>query len=197
MAIRQVDETEFLNAQNVVAAVNEMLANKEARTMLLKARKTANPNVSIPEIDAAAPVQSEISELRKVLAEQADERKREREEAAASRALEAQQRTYEKQERSLRDAGWREEGIAEIKKHALERGIPDLEVAAAHWEKLHPPSDVVQPSGSGSWSFLDGTPDDDTFVKAMIASKGEDEVALNKEISATLKEFRSQQAARR
>ena len=197
MAIRQVDETEFLNAQNVVAAVNEMLANKEARTMLLKARKTANPNVSIPEIDAAAPVQSEISELRKVLAEQAEERKREREEAAAARALEAQQRTYEKQERALRDAGLREEGIAEIKKHALERGIPDLEVAAAHWEKLHPPADVVQPSGSGSWSFLDGAPDDDTFVKAMIASKGEDEVALNKEISATLKEFRSQQAARR
>jgi hypothetical protein len=40
---------------------------------------------------------------------------------------------------------------------------------------------------------MDNIPDDDKFVKAMIASKGEDEGALNAEINAALKDFRAQQ----
>ena len=38
----EIDESELLNQQTVVKAVNSMLANPEARKLLLKARKTAD-----------------------------------------------------------------------------------------------------------------------------------------------------------
>ena len=50
---------------------------------------------------------------------------------------------WERQRRTLRDGGWREEGITAVEKLAQERGIPDLEVAAAFFEKQNPPAQPV------------------------------------------------------
>jgi len=197
MATREVDESEFLSSQSVVRAVNAMLANKDSRKLLLQARKVADPSAVIPEIDAAAPVQSEMAEIRKLMAEQAAERAAEKAERDQQAQIDKFTAGWEKQKAQLRNNGWRDEGIAEIEKHAQERGIADLEVAAAHWEKLHPPSDPVQPNGSGSWGFFDAPKDDETFVKAMIDSRGDDENALNAEISAALKDYRGQVAGNR
>ncbi len=211
MATREVDESEFLASQATIRAVNGMLANPAARKLLLQARKTADPNAVIPEIDAAAPINSTLDEIRAAMAAEkqaaADERtaakaEREAEKAAREAEKEAERQAklvadfeanWTRQKAALRQEGWRDEGIAEIVAHAEKNGIADLEIAAAHWEKLHPPAEPVQPNSTGSWGFMDNIPDDDKFVKAMIASKGEDEGALNAEINAALKDFRAQQ----
>jgi len=191
----QVEETELANLRAVADFVSKGLSNKEARKLLLQARKAVDPNAVIPEIDAAAPVLSQVEELRSLVSEQ----KKLMEQEAAARAEEKQlaefRSNWDRQKAALRNAGWRDEGIAEVEKHAQERGIGDLEIAAAHWEKLHPPAEPVQPSGSGSWGFFDQPGEDDKFVKAMMESHGEDESALNAEINATLREVRSQTAA--
>lgn len=212
MATREIDESEFLASQATIRAVNGMLANPASRKLLLQARKTADPNAVIPELDAAAPINSTLEEIRAAMAAEkqaaAEERaaaRKEREEEKAAAAAEKQaaeqaklvadfEANWVKQKASLRQEGWRDEGIAEIVAHAEKNGIADLEIAAAHWEKLHPPAEPVQPNSTGSWGFMDNIPDDDKFVKAMIASKGEDEGALNAEINSALKDFRSQQA---
>jgi hypothetical protein len=212
MATREIDESEFLASQATIRAVNGMLANPASRKLLLQARKTADPNAVIPEIDAAAPINSTLEEIRAAMAAEKQAAADERAAAKAEREAEKQARAEEKeaekqakmiadfeanwtrQKAALRQEGWRDEGIDEIVAHAEKNGIADLEIAAAHWEKLHPPSEPVQPNSTGSWGFMDNIPDDDKFVKAMIASKGEDEGALNAEINSALKDFRSQQA---
>ncbi len=215
MAKVEVDESDFLASQATIRAVNGMLANPEARKLLLQARKKADPSVAIPEIDAAAPIQSSVdafkTEMAAALAAEREARaadlKSEREALAAMRAeREAEkeaakqaaliadfQNNWNRQKAQLRADGWRDEGIEAIEKHAQERGIADLEIAAAHWEKLHPPAEPVTPNGSGSWGFMEGNDENDKFVKAMIESRGEDEAALQTEINAALKDFRSQQ----
>ncbi len=215
MATREIDESEFLASQATIKAVNEMLAHPEARSLLLHARKKANPSVVIPEIDAAAPIQNSVAAFKAEIAAEmkadrearaaelkaerdareamAAERKAEKEAAAQAELVSKFHAEWDRQKGQLRADGWRDEGIAAIEKHAQERGIADLEIAAAHWEKLHPPAEPVTPNGSGSWGFMDGAPDDDKFMKAMIESRGEDDAALNSEINAALKDFRGQQ----
>lgn len=197
MAVRQVDEAEFLNAQAVMRAVDMMMADKDARKLLLQARKKSDPKAVIPELDAAEPVNAEVAEIRKMLSEQKEVMAAEKAEREQQARLAEFAKGWEKQRSKLRGDGWRDEGIEGIEKLAQERGIPDLEVAAAYFEKLHPPAEPVQPNGTGSWGFFEGNSEDDTFIKAMIASKGDDEGALDREIAATLKDFRSQTGARR
>jgi hypothetical protein len=197
MAVREIDESEFLNYRAVSGVVNQILNHKDARKLMLQARKLADPTAVIPEIDAAAPVQSELAEVRKLLAEDKAAREAEKAEREQQARINEFQRGWDRQKSSLRNAGWSDEGIASIESHAQERGIPDLEVAAAHWEKLHPPAEPAQPSSGSSWNFFDTPKDDDTFVKGMISSRGEDDNVLNAEISAALKDFRSQTNSRR
>ena len=197
MAVREVDESEFLNAQAVVTAVNKMMGDKDARKLLLQARKKSDPSAVIPELDAAEPVNAQVNEIRAMLAEEKAAREAEKAERAQAAQVAEFTRSWERQKNTLRQAGWRDDGIDAIEKMAQDRGIPDLEAAAALFEKLHPPAEPVQPNGHGSWGFFDGNAEDDTFIKSMIASKGDDEGALDREIKATLKDFRSQTGARR
>jgi hypothetical protein len=198
MATVQIDESELLNQQRVLAKVNNMLAHPEARKLLLRASKIQDPAANIPEIDAAAPVLTEVDALKKALAEDKAERKAEREAEAQERAMAQARATVASQKQRLREQGWRDEGIEEIEKFATERGVPDLEIAASHWEKLHPPSEPATPNGSGSWGFFDDqqADNDKKFVESMINTKGEDEGALNSEIRAALAEVRGQRVGR-
>jgi hypothetical protein len=169
-----------------------MLANPSARKMLLQARKLSDPSVVIPEIDAAAPVNATLDEIKKQLAEDKAERAAERAAAEQQRQVDKFTQGWERQKSLLRSQNWSDEGIAAVEQHAHDRGIPDLEIAAAHFEKLHPPSEPVTSSSTGSWGFMENNAEDDTFVKAMIESQGNDEAALDREIAASLKDYRAQ-----
>lgn len=190
MALIQIEEAELLQQKNVIDTLNKMLGNPEARRKVLEARKITDPNVSIPELDAAAPLNGALDEIKKTLAEERKARETEKSERDQQRRLDEFNATLDRQRDTLRRAGWTEEGLSEVQKHAAERGIPDLEVAAAHYEKLHPPADPVQPNGSGSWGFFEEPPAEDTFMKSMLESHGNDERALNSEIQKALAETR-------
>ena len=106
MAIKEIDETEYASLVGIKRTVDAMLAKPDARKLVLNAQKLVNPNVSIPEIDAAAPVQAEIAETQKTLAEIRKEMADER----AARALEKQtekfERDWEAQKGRLRAEGF-------------------------------------------------------------------------------------------
>lgn len=197
MAVRQIDESELLQYDAIKRAVDGMLANPESRKLVLQARKLSDPSVVIPELDAAAPIENELTKLRSEMAADREERARLKQEAAEQKQIEKFEAGWNRQKAALRRSGWSDEGIQAVEAHAQERGLGDLEVAAAHWEKLHPPAEPAQSSGSGSWSFFDKPAENDTFVKDMIESRGEDESSLNAEISAALRDFRGQTGARR
>lgn len=191
MALVQVEETELLQSRQIAEALTKIAAKPEARRKMLEARKLAEPNVAIPELDAAAPVNEALAEIRKELAEERAALKKQREEEAEQRKIAEFRDRWNGQKSQLRSSGWTDDGIAEVEKHAQERGIADLEIAAAHYEKLHPPAEPVTPNGSGSWGFFgEQQAEDDTFVKSMVESRGLDEGALNKEIGLAIREAR-------
>lgn len=191
MPLVQIDETELANLQGVTRAVTQIMGHKEGRSLMLQARKLADPSAVIPEIDAAAPLKAELDAIRAELRterEARDAAKAEREEAQRLRAF---QREWDRQRQALRTQGWTDEGLGKVEEHAKERGIADLEAAAAHWEKLNPPPPPESPRGSGGWNFFGGKQEDDgAFVKALLQSGGENEAALDREIQAALSEAR-------
>ena len=194
MAVREIDETELLAYEQIKGVVAQIQNNPKARALLQQAHKMVNPKAPDPQPDpldaAVSPVKSEVAEIKAML--EADRAAR-----ADAERLAAFRSTWDNQKAQLRRAGWTDEGIEAVAAHAQERGIPDLEVAAAHYEKLHPPAEIAKPGGGG-WNFFDQKPEEDKFVDAMVASRGDDAVALDREINAALTEFRSQnQAARR
>lgn len=190
----EIDESELLNLRGVNEVVSAMLANPQSRPLVLRARKIQDPKAPIPEIDAAAPLHGAMEAIRK---EFGDWRKEQNERDTKREAEETTRKFtegWERQKDALRQEGWRADGIAEIEKFALERGVADLELAAAGYEKLHPPSEPVSSNGFGSWDFF--TPsegDQKNFIDKMMESRGEDEGALRAETHKALTEFRSQQ----
>lgn len=192
--IVEIDESELLNLRGVNEVVGAILANPQSRPLMLRARKIQDPKAPIPEIDAAAPMHHALQAVRNEVAEwrkEQTEREQKREAEEVSRKWTAD---WERQKQSLREQGWRADGIAEIEKFAIERGVADLELAAAGYEKLHPPSEPVSGNGYGSWDFFTPTEGEQTgFIEKMMASRGDDEGALRAETHKALQEFRSQQ----
>lgn len=188
-----VDESAWLSRSAVDEAVSKMLAHPKARKMVLQAQKMVNPEAVIPELDAAEPINSELAEVKRMIAEEAAARRAEAEARNQEKQLQQFQQGWERQKAQLRQAGWQDQGITAIEKFAHDNGIGDLSIAADAWERRNPPPSPETPNGAGGWNFFDNVlgDQDDKFVEKMIASRGEDEAALNAEINATLKEYRA------
>lgn len=189
----EIEEAELLAREQVFQAVNQMMNDPKARPYLLRARKEADPNASVPEIDNLAPVVRVLGDFKKELAEERAARAKEREEEANQRRLEQATRQVEEVRGRLKASGWTADGIAAVEKLAEERGIFDLEAAAALHEKMNPPPPPAEPNGMGSWGFFEGADQEgsDKFVKAMLESGGDDEGALGREVRAALTDYRN------
>jgi hypothetical protein len=190
----EIDESELLNLRGVNDVVSQMLANPQSRQLVLRARKIQDPKAPIPEIDAAAPMHHAVESVRKEFAEWRKEQAERDQKREAEETTRKFTEGWERQKDGLRQQGWRPDGIAEIEKFALERGVADLELAAAGYEKLHPPAEPVSNNGFGSWDFFTPSEGDQAgFIEKMMASRGDDEGALRQETHKALQEFRSQQ----
>jgi hypothetical protein len=190
----EIDESELLSLRGVNEVVSAMLANPQARPLVLRARKIQDPRAPIPEIDAAQPFNHAMEAVRREIGDWRKEQHERDQKREAEETTRKFTENWERQKDSLRQQGWRSDGIAEIEKFALERGVADLELAAAGYEKLHPPAEPLNTNGYGSWDFF--TPsegDQQNFIEKMMASRGDDEGALRAETHKALTEFRSQQ----
>jgi hypothetical protein len=187
----EVEESDLLASAQTVKAVQAMLANPKARSLLLNAQKIINPNAVIPEIDAKAPIEAEIAkerEARLALEKRLDDEKAANEAAAKTRSFKDK---WEADKADLRRQGYTDEGVSKIEKLAEERGIPSLEAAAALFDKLNPPATVAAPSGGiGGWDLFQPAAEEDTNMKKLLESKGEDNMALNSMINSALTEVR-------
>lgn len=186
----EIDETEFLNLKGTHNVIQAMLQHPEASRLLLQARKVQDPNAKV--IDPMAPMTAAVTEIK---SEFAAWRKAQEEQTAARDAAEVTarfQQEWNDKKTVLREQGWRADGIAEVEKFAQERGIADLEAAAAYYEKLHPPAEPVTPNGYGSWDFFQAEGGDSkTYVDRLMEARGEDEGALRSEAGNALREYRA------
>lgn len=188
MASVEIDENELIANRELVTMVNRMLAHPESRRMLQMARKKAEPNVMIPELDAQEPVMDEVrqtkAELAAIRKELADER--------AAQAENSNRRKAEKQwnagRSKLRDSGYLDDGIERVEKLMEERGIADHEAAAALFEKINPTPEAVTPNGFGMFDLRAPESQKDDNLRMLFS--GDEDGFLRKMIPETLAEVR-------
>lgn len=193
MPLIEVDEEEVRKARSLRDTVAAIWNDPTTKLEFQKVVKKKFPGAVTPELDAAAVVESqtggvtkEVEELKKQIA--AD--KAEREQQDKLRSLET---NYAAGFDKLRRNGWTEEGIEGVKKIMEEKGILDHDIAAAYFEKQHPPQDLISPNGrTGAWNFMDDVREDESDLKKLIESKGENNALLDKMAREALTEVRGQ-----
>lgn len=142
-------------AAGVEAAWNKMLSGPQ-RAALLRAYKEAYPDAAVPEIDAAAPILSEVEKLRKEWQDEREAAKKEADEKRAKEREEQANTTVASGRRMLRaDKKLDDEGVAAVEKIMQDLGIPNYEVAYNHWKAQQPPDPTPLPSAYGNARSLD------------------------------------------
>ena len=198
MATVEVDELEFQQNKRLRDEVAKIMANPKAKKKLLEADKIINPEKKIPEIDDQTETEKALAAQQKAF----EDYKKEQEEKEAKREQENTLRGLKSKRdegiAALKRDGWMKESIEEVEKIMDEQGILDPAIAAAYYEKLHPPADPIVPGGAGAWNFLEPTTtdDQDAYTKKLFETKGDNmgNLALH-EARKTLAEMR--QRARR
>lgn len=186
----EIDENELVQLRRLQGVAQKITANPEAKKLLEKAYKTVEPNAQTPTLDQEKLIQEPLSEANKriqALEEQVRKDKEDRENQSKLAQLNDQ---VEKGFSKLRADGWQEDGIKKVDELMKEKGILDPLIAAAYVEKSMPRPEPVTPSGSGSWSFIDGVQDGEADLKKLIDSKGQSEPLADKMARDALNEFR-------
>ena len=190
MAAVEIDEVELLRLRKQDQTVHALMGNPKAKKKIFEAYKEVDPNARIPELDAEEAAKKPVAELQDTVAKlqkQIDDDKAEREKTAKLGSLSQQ---IETGKAKLRREGWTDEGIAAVEKVMEEKGTTDIEVAAAYYEKQHPPQVPVTPRGQGAWGFVEGVQDDEKDLKSLIESKGQNEMQADQMARKVLNEFR-------
>ncbi len=190
MALIEVEEGEYRKLQSEhanfkpsKAVLDRLGANPKTRGQILRLLKEDNPNLVIPEIDAAAPF---VEELGKTKAEIAALQKQiaDDKEAAAKTKREADvDGRIDEGRAMLRKLGYNDDGIKGVEELMQKRGNFDYEAAEALFERMnHQPESIIPGSNYGRDSGLFDPPADNPWVDALKwkGSKGAQAKAINR-----------------
>ncbi len=187
----EIDETELLRSQQLRQTVEKILAHPEGRELVERAHKLVDPNAKTPALDAKKAVIEPIDEVKKQLADfiKAQNESNEKRDAEAKR-IELKSR-FETGIATLRQRGWTDEGIKAVEKLAEEKGLLDPLDAADIYEKRNPPPIPSTPTG-GAWNFpeVPSAADANSYEKALLESKGQNDIIAEREALAVLNEIR-------
>jgi len=186
----ELSEVEIQRLQTQDRTLHSLMGNPKAKKKILEAYKAANPEASIPELEieeaAKAPVmalEKDIADLKKQLADEKAENEKNAKLAKLGDSIESGMT-------KLRQAGWFDEDLKKLREVMDERGIVDVDIAAAYYEKQHPPQEVVTPRGVGGWNFIDNVQDGEKDLQKLLETKGNSEVLADKMARDALNEHR-------
>ena len=189
----EVDEEDLVRSEQLRNTLGAIMRNPKAKLLAQQAHKLVDPNAITPELDAATAQNDSISGAEKKINEFiAAQEKRDADKAEADRLAKLNS-DFESGRRSLKSQKWTDDGIKKLEEFMEQKGILDHEIAAAAFEKLHPPPTPVTPGGSGSWNFLDlPTEGADADLQKLIESKGENSALIDKMAHEAINEVRGQ-----
>ena len=188
----EIDEDELTALQRVTAVVNNVMKNPKAAVLVEQALKTVDPNAKTPNMDREAAVAAPVDDIRKEFSEYKKQQEADKLAADNQRKLDAIQVNVTEGIGRLRRAGWTDDGIAGVQKTMEERGIIDVDIAAAYYEKQHPPQAPMTPGGSGAWNFMEMPDSTDADLKKLVETKGESVALIDKMAHDALQEVRGQ-----
>jgi len=145
-----------------------------------------------PALDAYKAQNEPIQEVKKQLSEFMEAQKTEKADREKAEKLAKLNSDFESGRKSLKSQKWTDDGIKKLEEFMEQKGILDHEIAAAAFEKLHPPQTPVVPGGNGSWNFFDAPVDGDADIKKLIESKGENTALVDKMAHEAIMETRGQ-----
>lgn len=194
----ELTEEEYRNLKSLQGTVQNMLKNPKSAVLLEKAHKEIDPKAPTPRLDAEAERLALLEEPNKRVAalearleaEETARVKRENDAKIASLAA-----RHEQAFAALRKQRWTEDGIAGLKKMMEEKGIIDVEIAAAAYERLHPPAEPLQQGRIGGFNLFEPASDEDADWKKLLETKGESEPLVDNLARKALNEHRQAMAA--
>lgn len=185
----EVDEAELAAKNRVVSFVNLALNNPKTRTRVLEIQKELDPTFTAPELQQRAYVDERLGAIETLIREDQETRRKadtERETAQQKRELETRWFAGRK---SIRDAGYTEEGVGQLEEFMEQNGIVDHGIALPAFERLHPPPPPVA-TGDNRWGFFDTQTTENPDLKSLFEGREED--FLRTQIAATLADVRGQ-----
>lgn len=188
----EIDEVELRGLHKLKQTVQTIIANPAAKKLVEQAHKMVDPNALTPALDQEKVINEPINAALARMAELQKTIEDERAERAKADKLNAVGSKIDTGLAKLRSEGWTEEGITGVRKLMDDNGIIDPEIAASHFEKLHPPQLPSNPSGTGAWNFMEQVSDGEADLKKLIETKGESQIHLDKMARDALNEVRGQ-----
>lgn len=188
----EVDEEQLLFDTKLRNTVASMMKHPKAKLLVQEAHKMVDPEAITPDLDNAKIAQEPVKQLAEKFDAFVAETKKDKEEREKAEKLAKLNDNFENGRKMLKAQKWTEDGIKKLEEFMEQNGIINHEVAAAAFEKLHPPATPVVPSSTGSWNFLELQPDGDADLKKLIESKGENSSLLDKMANDAISEVRGQ-----
>lgn len=191
MAMVEVDEEQLRRDGVLRATVQKILQDPKAKRLMEQAHKMVDKEAVTPGLDADEKIEAavgatkaEVEALKKQLAD--DRAAREHDGKVG-----ALQKSIEDGISKLVAEGWMPDGITAVRKLMEDKGIVDPAIAAAYYEKTHPPAAPVA-GGGGPWNFIDATAagGDDPDWKKLIETKGESDAVVDKMARDALNDMR-------
>ncbi len=186
----ELDVLEIQRLQKQDKTLLTLMGNPKAKKKIFEAYKEVNPDARIPELEmeeaARAPVvalEKTVDELKAQLAAEKSEREKAEKLAQLSGSV-------EKGMSKLKQAGWFDEDLKKVRELMDERGILDVDIAAAYYEKQNPPAEIATPRGHGGFNFVENVQEGEKDLKQLLDTKGNSEVLADKMAREALNEFR-------
>lgn len=193
----EIDETQ-LGSLNTIAKITQgLLNNPKTRKAYLSAVKEAHPNIAIPEIDAAAPIEQHMSGIEKKMTDFMIKMEADREAERTERVKRGVDRQVDEGRLLMRKRGYTDEGIKAVEDMMSAEGIGDYNNALKIYEHDHPLPSVGRPGRTNIFEFIDESAKpaekQAEYIKDLMATRGDDENVLNRQISTVLNEVRAGQ----
>jgi hypothetical protein len=188
----EIDENELAGLKSLQSTVQKWLGNPGARRKILEAQKVLDPNIVIPELDAAKPLEEALAKMDEKLSTLDKRLSKDAEDRETAKKLGELNSRWEKGRSELRTQGYTDEGITKIEKLMEERGIADHDAGSALFDRMNPPEVPIAPQNSGfdvlMGNFNGGGEAEAASKKALFENP---DAWLNGEISRTLGEVRN------
>ncbi|MFA5897710.1 MAG: hypothetical protein WC829_01225 [Hyphomicrobium sp.] len=186
----EIDEVELMRLRKQDQTVHALMGNPKAKKKIFEAYREANPNARIPELEMEEAAREPVMKLEQTVADLQKQIADDRAEREKQAKLSALTGNINSGKAKLRKDGWTDEGIGAVEKIMEERGILDIEVAAAFYEKQNPPQVPATPRGMGGWNFIEQVNDSEADLKKLLDTRGNNEVLADKMAREALNEFR-------
>lgn len=187
----EIDETRLGNLNTIAQIADGLLKNPKTRKAYLTQVKEAFPNMPIPEIDAAAPLNQEVASIREEFVKELKAIREERENEKKDRQLDGIRSQYNKGKQTLLDLGYTPEGIADVEKFMETNNILDFDIARKAYEFDNPRPAPARPSRGNYFDLMDQkSAGGDDYIKKLFETGGQDESVLDAQISTVLTEAR-------